>query len=357
MLNPEVNGGGSRILVVDDEWLNRVLLSTSLQEAGHVVETAEDGQQALEMLRARPFDAVLLDLIMPRMDGYRVLAEMKQDAVLRRVPVIVVSSSDEVDSIVRCIEMGATDYLTKPFDPVLLHARIRASLVSLQQERVALLHDRFAKVTAAQEEERQRMARELHDGLGPALASLNIRLLTVHKQLQRDGHPAANELAELAAQAQASARDIRRLIYDLRPVALDELGLVPAVREHLECCEQEHGLIIRFTVNDPAEATGLRGERLAAPVETALFRIVQEAVNNVIRHAEARHLSVTLTRNADRVQLCIADDGQGFDAQLPRSVTHIGLWSMAQRVEQLGGQFELHSVPGQGTIVNAVLPL
>ena len=357
MLGPEVNGGGSRILVVDDEWLNRVLLSTSLQEAGHVVETAEDGQQALEMLRARPFDAVLLDLIMPRMDGYRVLAEMKQDAVLRRVPVIVVSSSDEVDSIVRCIEMGATDYLTKPFDPVLLHARIRASLVSLQQERVALLHDRFAQVTAAQEEERQRMARELHDGLGPALASLNIRLLTVQKQLQRDGHPAASELAELAAQAQASARDIRRLIYDLRPVALDELGLVPAVREHLACCEQEHGLIIRFTADDPAEDAGLRRERLPAPVETALFRIVQEAANNVIRHAQARHLSVTLTRKAERVQLCIADDGQGFDARLPRSGPHIGLWSMAQRVEQLGGQFELRSVPGQGTIVNAALPL
>jgi signal transduction histidine kinase len=357
MVNPEANGGGSRILVVDDESLNRILLSTSLQEAGHVVETAEDGQQALEMLRARRFDAVLLDLIMPRMDGYRVLAEMKQDGALRRVPVIVVSSSDEADSIVRCIEMGATDYLTKPFDPVLLHARIRACLASLHEERMALLRDRFAQVTAAQEEERQRIARELHDGLGPVLASLNIRLLTVQRQLKRDDHPAADEIGELAAQAQASVRDIRRLIYDLRPVALDELGLVPAVREHLARCEQECDLVIRFTADDPAEGAGLRGERLPAHVETALFRIVQEAVNNVIRHAQARHLSVTLTRSAERVQLCVTDDGQGFDEQLPRSGRHIGLWSMAQRVEQLGGQFELSSVPGQGTMVSAMLPL
>jgi signal transduction histidine kinase len=357
MANPEGNSGASRILVVDDEPLNRILLSASLQEAGHVVETAEDGRQALEMLRALPFDAVLLDLIMPRMDGYQMLAEMKQDAALRRVPVIVVSSTDEVDSVVRCIEMGATDYLTKPFDPVLLHARIRASLASLHEDRMALLRDRFAQVTAAQEEERQRMARELHDGLGPVLASLNIRLLTVQKQLQRDGHPVASELGELAAQAQAGIRDIRRLIYDLRPVALDELGLVPAVREHLARCEQECDLVIQFSADDPAEGAGPRGERLPAAVETALFRIVQEAVNNVIRYAQARHLSVTLTRSVERIQLHIADDGQGFDAQLPRSGPHIGLWSMAQRVEQLGGQFEVLSVPGQGTTVNAALPL
>jgi signal transduction histidine kinase len=349
MVNPEGSARANRILVVDDESLNRILLSTSLQEAGYVVETAQDGQQALEMLRTRPFDAVLLDLIMPRMDGYQLLAEMKRDAALRRAPVIVVSSSDEVDSIVRCIEMGATDYLAKPFDPVLLHARIRASLACLQEERMALLRDRFAQVTAAQEEERQRMAREMHDGLGPVLASLAIRLLTVQKQLQRDGHQTAGEIGELAVQAQASVRDIRRLIYDLRPVALDELGLVPAVREHLARCEQECNLVIRFTADE--------GERLPAPVETALFRIVQEAVNNVIRHARARHLSVTLTRSAARVQLRITDDGQGFDVQLPRSGRQIGLWSMCERVEQLGGHFELRSVPGQGTIVNAALPL
>ena len=185
-MNHKANNGGSRILVVDDESLNRILLSTNLQESGYAVETAEDGQQALAMLRARLFDAVLLDLIMPRMDGYQVLAEMKQDARLRRIPVIIISSSDEIDSIVRCIEMGATDYLAKPFDPVLLHARIRASLASLHEERMALLREQFAQVTAAQEEERQRMARELHDGLGPALASLSIRLLTIQRQLQRD---------------------------------------------------------------------------------------------------------------------------------------------------------------------------
>jgi signal transduction histidine kinase len=345
----EMNGGKGRILVVDDERLNRILLSTNLQESGYTVETAEDGKEALRMLRAQPFDAVLLDLVMPRMDGYQVLAEMKRDDALRRIPVMVISSTDEMESIVRCIEMGATDYLPKPFNPVLLHARIRASLASLQEERMAVLREQFAQVTAAQEEERQRIARELHDGLGPALASLNIRLLTVRKLLEREGHPVTGEIEELAEQVQASIRDIRRLIHDLRPVALDELGLVPALREHLAHCQQEHDLAIEFVADD--------GERLSAAVESALFRIVQEAVNNVLRHAQARHLSVTLTRDEDQVTLRVADDGQGFDIQVPRSGRHVGLWSMRERVEQLGGQFQVHSAPGQGTTVTTVVPL
>jgi signal transduction histidine kinase len=345
----EMNGGRGKILVVDDERLNRVLLSTNLQESGYTVETAEDGEEALRMLRDQPFDAVLLDLVMPRMDGYQVLAEMKRDDALRRIPVMVISSTDEMESIVRCIEMGATDYLPKPFNPVLLHARIRASLASLQEERMAVLREQFAQVTAAQEEERQRIARELHDGVGPDLASLNIRLLTVRKLLQREGHPVAGEIEELAEQVQASIRDIRRLIHDLRPVALDELGLAPALREHLARCRQEHDLAIEFVADV--------GERLPAAVESALFRIVQEAVNNVLRHAQAQHVSVTLTRDAEQVKLRVADDGQGFDTQIPRTGRHVGLWSMRERVEQLGGQFEVQSVPGQGTTVTTVVPL
>jgi signal transduction histidine kinase len=348
-MNHEMNAGKGRILVVDDEMLNRMLLATNLQESGYTVETAEDGQQALEMLDAQIFDVVLLDLLMPRMDGYQVLAEMKRDAVLRRIPVIVISSTEEVESIVRCIEMGATDYLTKPFNPVLLHARIRASLASLHEERMAVLREQFAQVTVAQEEERQRIARELHDGLGPALASLNIRLHTAHKLLERDGHPVASEIEELAEQTQVSIRDIRRLIHDLRPVALDELGLAPALREHLASCEREHSLAVEFTADE--------GERLPASIETALFRIVQEAINNVLQHAQAQRVCVTLTRDADHVKLRVADDGRGFDAQLPRSGRHVGLWSMRERVEQLGGQFDVRSAPGQGTTVTAVVPL
>ncbi|MGB8643737.1 MAG: response regulator [Anaerolineae bacterium] len=118
----------ARILVVEDEFLNRMVLSTSLRKCGYEVEMAEDGKQAMEMLAAGPFDVVLLDLLMPEMDGYQVLERMKADSVLRNIPVIVISSLDEMESVLRCIEMGATDYMPKPFDSRLLHARLHASL-------------------------------------------------------------------------------------------------------------------------------------------------------------------------------------------------------------------------------------
>ena len=116
------------ILVVDDNRLNRLKLSRGLEQQDHIVATAENGQQALDMIRAHSFDLVLLDIVMPEMDGYQVLERVKGDNTLRDIPVIVISAIDEMDSVVRCIEMGAEEYLPKPFNPVLLKARIGASL-------------------------------------------------------------------------------------------------------------------------------------------------------------------------------------------------------------------------------------
>jgi two-component system sensor histidine kinase DegS len=218
----------------------------------------------------------------------------------------------------------------------------------LHEERVATLRQQLARVTVAQEEERQRIARDLHDGVGPALASMNLRLRTLGKLLDRDPSLAAAQIEELADLAQANVRDIRRLIYDLRPAALDELGLVPALRDYLDRCQREHGLIIEFNADD--------GNRLPAPVETALFRIVQEAVNNVVRHARARHVRVTLNRSPHCTVLRVADDGQGFDPEDRLSAEHLGLWSINERVRQFGGSFDLHSTPGQGTVLDLQVP-
>ena len=120
--------GAAWILVVDDDPVNRRLLTHLLEQEGHRVDTAVDGLQALERLQTDPFDVVLLDVLMPEMDGYEVLSRMRDDAVLRHIPVLMITALDDVQSAVRCIELGADDYLLKPFDPVVLHARIRASL-------------------------------------------------------------------------------------------------------------------------------------------------------------------------------------------------------------------------------------
>ncbi len=121
-------GEHGHILIVDDLRTNRLKISLGLRQQGHTVAEAENGRQALELLRTGAFDLVLLDILMPEMDGYEVLEHMKQDTTLRAIPVIVISAQDELESVVRGIELGAEDYLPKTFNPVLLRARIGASL-------------------------------------------------------------------------------------------------------------------------------------------------------------------------------------------------------------------------------------
>ena len=118
----------SKLLVIDDNRVNRLLLIRGLEQQGHVVASAENGRQGMEMLRAGPYDLVLLDIEMPEMDGFQVLEQLLHDPILGDIPVIMTSASDELDRVVKCIEMGAEDYLTKPLNPVLLRARVNASL-------------------------------------------------------------------------------------------------------------------------------------------------------------------------------------------------------------------------------------
>ncbi len=120
--------GSGRVLVVDDNEVNRDLLTRRVQRQGHIVTVAEDGIKAIALIQKEPFDLVLLDIMMPRMNGYEVLEYLKADPILRRIPVIVVSALDDIESIVKCIELGAEDYLTKPFNKVLLKARINNCL-------------------------------------------------------------------------------------------------------------------------------------------------------------------------------------------------------------------------------------
>ncbi|GAB4508763.1 MAG: hypothetical protein OHK0046_02200 [Anaerolineae bacterium] len=130
------------ILVVDDNEMNRDVLVRRLQRQKFEVEVAEDGEQALAMLAKTPYDLVLLDVQMPKLNGYEVLERIKTDPLRRDVPVIMITAVDDLDSVVKCIELGADDYMFKPFNPVLLKARVNASLERsrrFQQGRTALL--------------------------------------------------------------------------------------------------------------------------------------------------------------------------------------------------------------------------
>ena len=141
---------GGRVLVVDDERMNRMLARRPIEAEGHSVLEAENGLQALEILRSEPVDVVLLDLVMPVLDGYATLERIKADPALRHVPVIVVSAVEQLASVVRCIEMGATDYLTKPFEVAILRARLEASLAAKRLRDLELEYlEQVSRVTTA----------------------------------------------------------------------------------------------------------------------------------------------------------------------------------------------------------------
>jgi CheY-like chemotaxis protein len=148
-----VSSASGHLLVVDDDRLNRMVLTRALNEQGYSVQSAENGTRALELLEhgsSRAFDVVLLDVLMPELDGYQTLACIKQREALRHLPVIMISAVDELESVIRCIKMGATDYLTKPFNAALLHARISASLAGKRLRDLELDYlEQVARVTAA----------------------------------------------------------------------------------------------------------------------------------------------------------------------------------------------------------------
>ncbi len=201
------------------------------------------------------------------------------------------------------------------------------------------------RLVTAREEERRRLRRDLHDGLGPALASLVLQAEAAGDLVAANPDEARRLLAEIADQAETAVADVRRLVYNLRPPALDDLGLLGAL-DQLRRRFQTNGLAI--TLEAPAALPDL-----PAAVEVAVYRLVQEGVTNVVRHARARHCTISLAAPGD-LHLLIQDDGQGLSAD---AVAGVGLRSMQERVAELGGAWSIEAAPGGGTRIEARLPL
>jgi signal transduction histidine kinase len=218
-----------QILVVDDNRVNRIKLMHMLEEQGHTVAMAQNGREALQLLNAQPFDVVLLDLLMPEMDGFQALEAIKRDPELRDTVVIVISALEEMESVVRCIEMGAEDYLAKPFDPVLLRARLKNSLEKkkmrdlerayLQQELMLRQNERLAtlgKLSAGIAHELNNPAAAAKRGAA-SLANAIAHLQSAYRQLAQAGLSATQEAA-LQELAQAAVERVAS------PLVLDSLA-------------------------------------------------------------------------------------------------------------------------------------
>lgn len=208
------------------------------------------------------------------------------------------------------------------------------------------------KIIQAQEEERKRVAREIHDGPAQSMANVVLRSEIVEKMLKNERILEAQmELHELKEMVRLSLTDVRRIIFDLRPMALDDLGLVPTLQKYIQTCEEriESSIdLVVFGVEPP----------LRSSVKAAIFRLVQECLNNVEKHARASNVQVKLEFLQDSLSLVVKDNGVGFDLD-KRMATggSFGLLGMKERVQLLEGSVEMQSAPGEGTKVIFQIPL
>jgi signal transduction histidine kinase len=221
----------------------------------------------------------------------------------------------------------------------------RAALAVDLSERIA--QDALRRVVEAQELERRRLARELHDETGQALTSILLGLKGLEERIgDETSRAAAEELRELVV---STLQDVRRLAVELRPTALDDFGLVAALERLAGSFSEQTGISVDFQ-------TALADERLPAEVETALYRIVQESLTNVVKHARARRVSILLARREGAVKAVVEDDGRGFDpAELAGD--GFGLVGMRERLALLGGRLEVESRPDAGTTIAAEVPI
>ena len=232
-----------------------------------------------------------------------------------------------------------------------VEANARAANEALKWLRAA-----YDKLETTKEDERRFLSHELHDELGQTLTALKLRLQVAARA---EARPEGREspLAQPLAIVDDMIARVRRISLDLRPPLLDEVGLVCALRAYLQSQAAVSGLAIELHAAEPHDETP---RRLPPDYEIACFRVVQEAITNILRHAGARRIDVHFARSADRVSLSIRDDGRGFDPMTLDEAAargHLGVPGMRERILARGGQFRLASTPGEGTTIEVDLPL
>jgi signal transduction histidine kinase len=398
-----------KILAVDDKPENLIIIKALIKETfpqARVI-TTQTGLEGIEMARTYTPDIVLLDVVMPEMDGFEVCKILKSDPETNDIPVVFVTAiKEDTESRIRGLEVGAEAFLAKPIESSELIAQIRAmlkvrfanlikrdenkklsELVSdrtreLERNNLATLNlledlkrenearrktetelietqEKLKKFAAhlqyVREEERVSLAREIHDELGQILVAIKIELgMLIQKVMNEVDEARRNDcllrLSRLSGLVNDTINSSRRIMTDLRPAMLDFLGFIEAGRQHVMSFGERNQIECNF-VNDLSDL------RIDMRQSVALFRILQESLNNIARHAQATEVSIHIGSYEKIMFLEISDNGKGFDMNQMRRMDSYGILGMMERALLLEGVCDIQSIPGGGTRVRVEMPL
>lgn len=345
----------STILIVDDDPTARETLVAMLDSENYDLRLAKDGIQALQLLEQFQPDLILLDVMMPGMDGFEVCRRIRSTPPLAEVPIIILTALDDRASLLKGIEAGADDFLSKPVDRRELTARVR-TITRLNRYRTLMeqrenIRQMAERVVSAQEEERQRISRELHDDLGQALTTHLLALRNLQEDLSIPVEVMFERLQSLYDQSYEVLVKIRRLARDLRPPVLDALGLKVAMQTYCTEFTRRTHLPVIFEADPDASLP-----ELPDAYNTTLYRALQEALTNVVKHAQATQVWVDLSVEDDMVNLTVQDNGIGL-GETKSGSNGIGLAGLRERITIAGGTLNISSTANRGTILSAQFPL
>ena len=363
------------LLVVDDDRDNRDVLSRRLKRQGHDVRTASNGSDALQLMRETAFDLVLLDIMMPDMDGYEVLSQIKADDRLQHIPVIMISALHDVQSVVRCIEAGAEDYLAKPFNPTLLGARIGACLEKKRgrDRETALFEQLQANYKRLQEVEKLRddMRNMIVHDLRTPLTSLIVGI----EMLETDGDLSGTQ-REIMAIAAGGGKTLLGMINDLLDVEKMESGST-----HLQYEMLSATMMVDGAVEQVASLAVEGGNALVTDIaaglplfpgdENLLRRTLVNLIANAIKFTHGGTVTITVSQDdRENIRFAIRDTGEGIPGQAFERIfekfgqldsrkvgTGLGLAFCKLAVEAHGGHIMVESMLGAGSTFLFTIPL
>jgi len=360
------------ILVVDDEPDTLALLISILTEAGYRARPSDSGRLALASVENSPPDLILLDMRLPGMDGLEVCRQLKARKESSDIPVLFVSGSADAQARVESLELGAVDFVIKPFDRAELLARVRIHLelsrlrsqlesqvtlrtTELERNQRALeeYKQRLQELTAgllnAQENASRALARDLHDVFSQEVSILATQIFTLQEE-SRSNNELASRLSDLGQRSVRLAHNLHRTSRELHPTILEDLGLKAALADECAAFQERTRIRTQFTAeNVPAE--------LPTVVNVCLYRVAQESLRNIGKHAANCTAVRVMVSGSQGVTLRIEDNGEGFNLEEAHRKGGLGLISIEERVRLVNGSFSIHSEPGKGSTLEVRVPL